>query len=125
MNEKKNETTAEHFDIFKAECKKWIDWFSLNDWFVVFKHGECEGSSFAEVWTKAIGRVAGMVLNTDWEDIEVTTEQVRRSAFHECAELWLRNIVSLGEARTYYENEMEKETHRLIRLLENRVWEKF
>jgi len=119
-----NLTTTQHFEIFRKEARKWIDWFSLHEWAIGFQHGgTVDPDVYAECWTKAIGRTALLVLGADWGKNKVTKVQVQRSAFHECAELWLRNLNDIAERRTFDENEAEKETHRLIRLLENRVFD--
>lgn len=116
------ETTQEHFNIFKEESKKWIDWFELNDWRVVFKHEKLDGS-LAECWYKSVGRVASLILNTEWADQEpVCEETVRKTAFHEVVELWLADMSNIAASRAFSEDDLMKTTHRLVRLLENKLW---
>ena len=115
-------TTSEHFAIFQQEAKYWIEWFSLMDWKVGFQHREDLKESLAQCWGNSRDRNAQLVLATDWAGEDPTPDTLSRVAFHEVAELWLVNLCQLAEARNYDSLEAEKETHRLIRLLENRVW---
>lgn len=115
-------TDDEHFNIFKEEASFWLEWFQLSNWCVSFKHKKLD--ALAECWTKSQDRVAQLLLSTDWRDEEPLESSIRRSAFHEVCELWLRNLAALGENRYVDPDEISKETHRLIRFLENRVWPK-
>ena len=126
MDEKQNETTAEHFEIFKAECAKWIEIFGLKGWRVVYDHSKYSESDLANMEANIAGRVATLNLEPEWKDTHPVTDwDVKRSAFHEVCELLFSRIRIIAESRFIADDETGEEIHNLIRILENTVWGKF
>jgi hypothetical protein len=118
-------TTAEHFEMFIDEAKKWIGIFGLVGWRVIFCHEDLD--SHAECWTKWNARIARLELSKSWAE-DPKEELIRRSAFHEVCELLFDPLLmqasncNLGTDQR--EIEMERARHSIIRTLENAVWEK-
>lgn len=125
MSDQANTTTKAHFEIFKAECRRWLDYFGLKGWDVFFEHDNPENgeSCFASCFYRLLGRNATFFLSKDWGHNEVTEQQVRRSAFHEVCELLLSRMKVLARSRFINEDEIEEEIHNLIRTFENTVFE--
>jgi len=119
-------TTAEHFEMFKDEARKWIAIFGLLGWMVEFDQIDLPGSH-AECSTNYKGRIARLKLATKWGE-EPTEARVRRSAFHEVCELLFAPLWSNATdeelGATQREIEIVASQHSIIRTLENVVWEK-
>lgn len=117
-------TTPEHFSLFKKECRHWIDRFGLRDWNVTFRQMDIENSdpdsvTGAECVADLKGRVAALVLQADWRDVEVTNRLVREMAFHEVCHLLLWCLMQLALRRSVSEEDIQAEVHAVIRRLEN------
>ena len=73
-------TTKKHFNIFKKECRKWVDKFELNNWEINFKHTlVSDGYASATMYLK--DKLVKFTLNTDWannDGIQPTNEEIRR-----------------------------------------------
>jgi len=119
-------TTAEHFEMFVDEAKKWIGIFGLVGWMVSFDHMEIPGS-YAECHTWYRNRIARLKLAETWCE-KPSEERVRRAAFHEVCELLFAPLHAnatdhkLGSEQR--EVELEASQHSIIRTLENVVWER-
>lgn len=111
---------------YKAYCSYFINLLGLKDYRIFYDFGPCETPhTMAEVGISTNGRAATIVLNTEWHGLPVTTENLRRSAFHEVMEILLHDIhqcagdFDLGsEAR---QKMTIRATHVAIRRLENGV----
>ena len=123
----KNCTTKKHFEIFKKEALRWLDFFGLKGWQVHFLHKK-KNSVRASVIFNCVGRVATFVLNTHWSEqdgIRFTDHDVRRCAFHEVCELLLGRLNDMASQRfNLDELDVEEEIHQIIRTLENVIFEK-
>ncbi len=120
---KSNKTTAKHFEIFKAECQKWIEIFGLKGWRFVFEHEDGMEDCHANYTVKLQGRVCTIFLSTDWRHEKITEEQLRKSAFHEVCHIVLVRLQIIGESRFIHADEFSEEVHAIIRTLENVLWE--
>jgi hypothetical protein len=125
MNKKSNHTTRQHFDVFKAECKKWLDYFGLKGWQIDYLHDKAEGNRACVGW-KITGRVATITLATEWEDwrsVPITDDEIRRVAFHEVCELLLSRMTMMAKNKiANHEDAVDEESHVIIRTLENVVF---
>ena len=115
-------TTAKDFALFKKECEKWIDFFGLTNWRVVYCREQYEEDAHAWFSTNSEGMVATIALCPDWKHEEVTTEQIKKSAFHEVCEMMFSHLQDLAQSRYWDPVEYQTERHAIIRRLENSVF---
>ena len=113
-------TTKKDFELFKKECQKWIDYFGLKDWRVVYKHGtpisDDANASFESCIEDGIIMIT---LNTDIDN----KNQLKLSAFHEVVEgMLLIRLMHFIDKRYVDENMLEAEIHSIVRTLENTVF---
>ena len=95
----------------------------MKGWEFIFNHIELEDAR-AQIMPGQQGRLVIVLLNTCWPGQEPTEYELRRTGFHEALELFFSKITSLAQSRSVTENDIEEETHNLIRTLENTIWEK-
>lgn len=115
-------TTKKHFEIFKAEALKWIDFFGLKDWEVEFAHIR-DDENMAACTTRCTNRWAKLSLSTVWTDV-VSDYDVRKCAFHEVVELFIAPLFTCAHSRYISEHEIKEADHMIVRTLENVIFEK-
>jgi len=117
-------TTKADFEVFKAECEKWIQRFGLVDWSAFFHHKtpEARKPGLAHVWYNVMSRRCDFYLPKQWSDEPVTTLQVERCAFHEVCHILVATLVSCAEARYVSQAEIDEAEHAIIRRLENTLF---
>ena len=89
------------FELFKSECKKWIDIFELNNWEVAFKHNKSK-NALAYCLTDVSCYKATIHLCKEWkkdEPIEFTNESIKKIALHEVLHLLLARLSDYGNSR--------------------------
>lgn len=123
MSEEKIKTTNSDFETYRKEIQRLIDIFGLKGWHLFFRH-ESLNDSFAEIRYNMSARNAVFVLNTEFDTIDYSEDQIKRSAFHEVCELLLARISNLAKFRYTTEEEIDEEIHNIIRILENTVFAK-
>ena len=113
-------TTKKHFDLFKAECEKWVDTFSLRDWDVSYgikkmpdDYAECKGNVFS--------RSATMWLAYELPEDELTTSEIKLTALHEVLELLLAKGRTLMVSKYVEDYEADEATHAVIQTLINYI----
>lgn len=116
-------TTKKHFEIFKKECAKWIEYFGLKDWDVGYIHKK-DDDNFGTCGYNMVSCHATISLTTNWGDEEPTVSAIKRVAFHEVAELLLARLVSVAHTRSATDYDIEEATHGIIRRMENSVLKK-
>jgi len=119
--EKSTYTTAEHFEVFKAQVQKELDRFGLKSWSVFIAHEDLNGDCLANVSFNWKSKAATIALNKDWGETEITDHQLRRSAFHEVMELLLAPLYCLGFDAGARQYDLKREDHSIIHTLENVV----
>ncbi len=119
---KKNKTTKKHFEIFKAECEKWIEFFGLKGWRVEYWHEYCKGAR-ASCSYSFEDRTADIYLSTEWNS-PINISEIKRTAFHEACEVLFIRIRVIAEYRYIDKSEVDEEVHALVRTLENTVFNK-
>jgi len=111
-------TTKKHFEIFKKECQKWIDFFGLSEYGIEFFHGEvdeCRGSTTDYEHDMRIDlHLSAKLLNP-------SREMIAKTAFHEVCEALLMRLRRLGDIYCSHEI-VNKEVHAVIHKLENSVF---
>lgn len=118
-------TTTAHFKNFQDEVGHWLHLLGLTGWRVEFAHEPIEAR--AECRFNLSGRVAVLVLATEFENLEPTEQNVRRSAFHEVWELAFARVWDTANRSDLTPGQrqdlMEEAQHELIRILENTMWD--
>lgn len=124
MSKTKRKVTTAQFELFKKECLKWRDFFGLKDWELYFDHRALKNIC-GQVVYNAVGCVATISLTTNWDELGVCDdESVCRAAFHEICEILLCRLELMAEQRwNLAELDVREEAHRIIRTLENSVFE--
>lgn len=127
VEEKKPKKLQEkHFEIYKAECDKWIKIVGLGNWFITYNQHDFENTeNLGEVEYVVEDRIATIYLNSDYSDKDPTEEEIRRAAFHEVWELVLGRMNNLSQLRFCNESEINDSRHEIIRILENVLWPKY
>jgi len=113
-------TTKKDFKEFKAECERWVDYFGLKDWEIVYRSesdDECRGSCASD----NTSRIAVIGLGKTFGDTPEKNE-IKRVAFHEVCELLLSPLRLYGEERFTTESAMASSRHNIIRTLENTIF---
>jgi len=105
-----------HLNIFKKECKKWIDILKLDNWEVYYGWQDKEGT-FASIYTDLSGYVATIYLSRDWGD-DYNNAQLKRTAKHEVIHLLLSRLSENARSRFITETDLAESEEELVRKLE-------
>jgi len=117
-------TTKKDFELFKKECKKWLDILSLKNWEIFWVHGDTDVDCRAQLLVDQKGRLSTIYLAEEWEKDAVTDLLIKKMAFHEVCELFLYDIgIMLG--CFFAPGVVEEEIHKIIRTLENTLFLKY
>jgi hypothetical protein len=118
------ETTVEDYEIFKAECQRWIEIYGLKCWGVYFRHEECEGR-YGSCETALTGRVATITFAMKWPGRDYDPEHIKQTAFHEATELLMGPVDALANHRYVSQEEIGSALHAVVRTLENVLYPKY
>ena len=115
--------TNKHFETFKKECEKWIDFYGLKDyeWFFTHKKDEENRASFSCNWA---GRQYHISLSTEWNMEKITKKGLCLVAFHEVTEAGLIAELRRMARYAFNQEEIDRASHETVRRLENSVFEK-
>jgi len=117
-------TTKKQFETFCLECYKWQEFFNLMDWELCIVHEAIEDRGDVTFYPEE--GIAVIRFTTDWtgDKAPLTDEIVKRVAFHEITELFLGRLSFMaGNRYSVSEEGINEERHRIIRTLENRLFE--
>ena len=116
-------TTVWHFEMFKKEAKKWIQFFGMLDWEVMFEHADA-GPDTNVAWHSADidARCLAIGLSTDWKNWPLTIHEVKKSAFHEVIEARFSRLRDLANRRVVAQCDINEEVHAIVQLLTNVIW---
>ncbi len=118
--------TLKQFELFKKEALKWLDYFGMKDWQVHFLFKQLKGTR-AQICHTCVDGIATITLNNNWDELDksmVSNVAIQKTAFHEVCELLLGRLESMVFQRfNLNDGDVEEEMHRIIRVLENTVWE--
>lgn len=128
-------TKLDDFEIFKKECKKWIEVFGMYDWefkFVPAKPDEDDilGERRYKAWVSFDSEAALAVIyfNTMWreyEELELSEDDIKLSAFHEICEILLADVMRLVHSRmNVCEEDVNLVKHKLIHRFEEVVFKR-
>ena len=115
-------TTKQHFKWFEQSVHKYINYFGLVNYEYSVVHKEVVQGSRAGVliWDTAQGAMFGLA-ETYTDCDPPTKDKMDFFAFHEVIELLLFQIGRVAMNRTFDADELERETHNVIRTFENKV----
>lgn len=117
--------TQKQFNLFRLEVLKWIDFFGLKEWQTCFLFEKINNR--AEIRYNCVSGIAVFVLNTGWNEMNkawVNDANIKKAGFHEVCELLLGRLSDMADRRhDVTEAGVEEEKHRIIRTLENVLWE--
>lgn len=117
-------TTKKDFILFQEQFLYWTQKMGLINWQYYFQHCECETKGCAEVVRDVENKIATVRLAPDWGEMPVTHRELCKTAFHEADEVRYARIAML--MYTFYsEKVLLEETHSLIRLDENMIFEPY
>jgi len=114
------ELTTKHFEKYKKYVEEYLLLLGLKGWEVVYRF-EKDDDALGSISYNSNGRVCIFYLSTSW-NTPPCDSHIKRTAFHECLELLLQEIRRFCYARNFNEEDLEKETHTVIRALENLVF---
>ena len=110
-------TTLKQYELFKIECRKWIDKFQLNDYDVYFKWEDIDD---ADARSEIQGSY-GNVTITFSEDIDFVDrkpdEYIKEIAKHEIIHCLIGRYTGLAENRYVSKQELDNEEEHLVRKL--------
>jgi len=123
-------TPKEQFDLFKSECKKWIEVFKEYDCDVYFtrgvkdedKIGFCNYTNDRDDRQYTLQLAHSNILKYE-DGTPYQKDMIKRIAFHEVMEMILSRLQLLGEDRFITETDIRDEMHRLIMKFENVIFE--
>ena len=110
--------TEEDFEVFKAECKRWLKIFGLTDWEIHFHFSEDCVSTAAVQW-EPVSRIVDVHLGHESHYSGKGTDVAKFAGRHEMLHLLLADYHVMCRARTATEEEIAKQDERLVRILEN------
>jgi len=111
-----NIPTAEDAELFAKSVKKWQQVLSLGDWRIEkgFKPAK---SAMASVEFNDVARLATYRLG-DFGSEKITPESLDKTALHELLHIFLHDLMTVTQDPKSSEDEIEKQEHRVINLLE-------
>ena len=116
-------TTKQHFKWFKQAVDKYVNYFGLCNYEYSVVHKEVVEGSRAGIliWDTAQGAMFGLAQSYSDCD-KPTKEKMQFFAFHEVIELLLFQLGRIAMNRNFDADELERETHNVIRTLENTIF---
>jgi len=121
-------TTKKHFEIFKAECEKWIDIFGLKDYEFHFEHKAVGDRNIAECYRNSTSRTARLSLCKVWPErsmVALNDDNIKTSAFEEVCHVLLYSLSSCAYSRHIMEHEIDEAEHGIIKTLQNVLYPKY
>jgi len=112
-------TTPAHFEIFKKECLKWIDFFELNEWKIYFLHLLEDKDRQAACLFNAYTTNATLLLSVNWEHDKPTNDWIKQVALHEVIHLLLAKLQEKAMERYVSEAEIRMEVETLTHKIEH------
>lgn len=110
--------TEKLYPAFVDEAEHWISAFGLKNWFIEVFSAKLPPEDLAATSDAPLDRRAQIALNVEWSS-EPSEYLVRRSGFHEICEVLFSTLEEMAKRRSADEEDIRKEIHSLIRILEN------
>lgn len=116
-------TSKADFDFFVKEFLRWIDFWGLKQWHFYFEQSE-DTDCYAWIDPDYKNTAVGVYFSTRWVNFKPNREYIAKVAFHEVGELLLTQLGRLArKPHIVGEAKIAEETHNIIRILENTVWQ--
>jgi len=112
-----NIPTAEDAELFAQSVRKWQQVLSLGDWRIE-KGLKPAKQAMASVEFNDGARLATYRLG-DWGSEKITPKSLEKTALHELLHVFLHDLMTTAQDPKSSEDELEKQEHRIINLLEN------
>jgi hypothetical protein len=112
-----NIPTAEDAELFAQSVRKWQQVLSLGDWRIE-KGLKPAKQAMASVEFNDGARLATYRLG-DWGPEKITPKSLEKTALHELLHVFLHDLMTTAQDPKSSEDELEKQEHRIINLLEN------
>ncbi len=114
--------TKKDFEIFKKECRRWIEKLGLGGWQVTFAFQQIrEGDSYATIDTDFDGMVANITLTKVAKlsaiDDKGFRDDIRRHAKHEVMHLLLSKLSALAGRRYCAYTDINSAEEEIVNLL--------
>jgi len=111
-----NIPTPEHAELFAQSVKKWQQVLNLGDWRIE-KGLKPAKQAMASVEFNDGARLAIYRLG-DFGAEKITPESLHKTALHELLHVFLHDLMTVAQDPKSSEDDLEKEEHRIINLLE-------
>jgi len=110
--------TKKQFEIYRKECKKWIEIFGLKDWEISFDYEDIDDSP-ASLTYHCVNRIAVFHFNPKQARGDLNNNQVKRNAFHEVGELLLGRLRDMvGQRYGLNVDDVSEEIHMIVERLQ-------
>lgn len=106
------------YEVFKKECRHWIERFGLTDWKVYYTFEELD-DALAGCSRDYEGRVATLTLNPFQENLKRRDVNVKASAKHEVMHILLAELRWMSHSRVLTDQAWMAAEHAVIRRLED------
>jgi hypothetical protein len=115
---------SHHFAYFVGCCKALIKNIGVSDWDVSYHFFESDEETprASMVVHDRTNRVASLQLYDRWDKVP-SEHHIWRTAFHEVMELLMADLGMLAFQRHFSPAEYDRESHRVIRIMENAWFE--
>ncbi|MBC8393391.1 MAG: hypothetical protein H8E17_12600 [Deltaproteobacteria bacterium] len=121
-------TSKKHFEIFKAECLKWIDIFGLKGYEFHYEHKAVGDGNVAECHRNSTSRTARLSLCKVWPErsmVPLNDDNIKTLAFEEVCHVFLYSLSSCAYARHIMDHEIGEAEHGIIKILQNILYPKY
>jgi len=109
--------------VFVDEFMYWVDKYGMKDWEIVFSLTNTAEHDYnkvrADIGVDHEGKIAVVRLDKEWDGMDPSEHNLKRCAYHEATELLISKFVDICRSRTVTVAEIEEQSHRIIRILEN------
>jgi len=110
--------SQEHFQLFRAECEKYLERFGLKSWKIYYQFKKLNNYFGNAEWNLE-GRVATITLAIGFpKPFDNLEQQIKETALHECLEILLAPLTTLARDRGFCKQDFDQEVHSIIRTLE-------
>ena len=116
-------TTPADFELFKKECRKWIDILSLNDWEYHYYHTDFTNTDLEDsnstVTLYPVARAAVLRLSKTLNTFEEPKrETIKECALHEVLHVLQAEVSALASNRDYNQKRYNDVEHAVIHRLQ-------
>jgi hypothetical protein len=131
MEKRSKMTKQQKISFFKAEVKRFIKYFGLYDYEIIFdeqKNEDARATTYFYYYddrNNADAQNVDVCWSKEWIESNLTKKEISKTAFHEVLEIMLYKLQELARCRNIIVTKLEvkQEKHRIIRILENTIFE--